>query len=104
MLTVEEFLPRKLRRHYICGYKKVKPNKEISWPRQKLIEFQFFIWGGERYDTRASISKVLYPKKVCTITMQIHNREGEYPSELLQIFDLCTSIIINVVPHSLPCG
>ena len=60
MLTVEEVLPRKLRCWYTTGFKEVCPNKEISW-RDKL---RFIVWGGERYDTRASIGKVLHPQEV----------------------------------------
>ena len=62
MLTVEELLPRKLRRRFTTGFKKVYPNEEVSW-RKKLL---FIVWGGERYDTRASIGKVLHPHEVRT--------------------------------------
>ena len=94
MLTVEEFLPDKWRRHFTCGYKVVKPNtkyysfssvketwqKYASWqPIRKRISrclshlkqifkwnCRYFLWGGKRYDTRESIGKVLHPKEVAT--------------------------------------
>ena len=84
MLTVEEFLPRTLRRKYTCGYKNVYPNRKWSlsewWRRRnrytrrryhfrelkkKFIEkCQLFFWGGRRYDTLESIKKVLTAKEV----------------------------------------
>ena len=82
MLTVEEFLPRKLRRRYTCGYKEVEPNRKLSlssrwWKynysrtddfrrlRHIIVRIcQFFFWGGRRYDTPESIKKVLTAKEV----------------------------------------
>ena len=67
MLTVEELLPKRLRSHFTTGYKDVYPNETASWRKQ----LHFIFWGGERYDTRASIEKVLHPHevrfKICTI-------------------------------------
>lgn len=60
VLTVEELLPRKLRRRFTSGYKEVYPNNKISW-RKKIL---FIAWGGDRYDNRASIGKVLHPHEV----------------------------------------
>ena len=60
MLTVEELLPRKLRRRFITGYKEVYPNRKLSWRKK----FLFIVWGGDRYDTRTSIGKVLNPHEV----------------------------------------
>ena len=60
MLTVEELLPNKRRRLYTTGKKEVFPNEKVSW-RKKL---QHKFWGGERYDSRASIEKVLHPHQV----------------------------------------
>ena len=78
MLTVEEFLPRKLRHKYTCGYKEVFPNRKSSlssgwWRRRRgfrelkeyfIEKFQFFFWGGRRYDTPEIIKKVLTAKEV----------------------------------------
>lgn len=66
MLTVEELLPQKLRRRYITGYREIFPNQKLSWSKK----IQFIIWGGERYDTRASIGKVVHPHEVCTSCLQ----------------------------------
>ena len=60
MLTVEELLPPKLRRRFTTGFMKVSPNKGVSWRKK----FLFIVWGGERYNTRASIGKVLHPNEV----------------------------------------
>ena len=60
MLTVQEILPNKLRQKFICGYVEVNPNTELSW-RKKLL---FKLWGGERYDSRASIENALHSHKV----------------------------------------
>ena len=82
MLTVEELLPRKLRRRYTCGYKRVFLNRKLplssGWWKdndsrtegfrmlRRLIikKIQFFFWGGRRYDTLESIKKVLTAKEV----------------------------------------
>jgi hypothetical protein len=60
VLTVEELLPPKWRKRYTTGYKEVNPNESVSWSRK----FGLILWGGERYDTRASIEKVLHPNEV----------------------------------------
>ncbi len=69
MLTVEELLPRKLRRRFTTGFRKVSPNKDVSW-RKKLL---FIVWGGERYDARASIGKVLHPNEVLNCCHKLCN-------------------------------
>ena len=66
VLTVEELLPKKLRRRFITGYKEVYPNwRKSSWHKT----FQFIVWGGARYDDRASIRKVLHPPEVWALTL-----------------------------------
>ena len=67
MLTVEELLPKRIRRRFICGYKEVYPNQDLSWRKK----FKFTVWGGDRYDTRSSIGKVLQPHVVCVYTYYI---------------------------------
>ena len=100
MLTVEEFLPDKWRRHFTCGYKVVKPNTKYysfssvkqTWqyasrrpiPIRRRIsrclshlkqifkwKCRFFLWGGKRYDTRESVGKVLHPKEVAICVYRI---------------------------------
>lgn len=95
VLTIEEFLPQKLRRQFTTGWWRVNPNIQWrnqftmrckrsfhgeSWRHQFAIACRevglylkglwrerilFVLWGGERYDTRASIEKVLHPQEVC---------------------------------------
>ena len=60
VLTVEALLPRNLRRRFTAGYKEVCPNMKTSWKKK----FLFIVWGGERYDTRISIGKILHPHEV----------------------------------------
>ena len=67
MLTVEELLPPKLWRQFTTGFMKVSPNKDVSWRKK----FLFIVWGGERYDTQASIGKVLHPNEVLAVTNSV---------------------------------
>ena len=63
MLTIEELLPRKWRRQFVRGCKKISPNKKVSWRN----EFLFLVWGGERYDTRENIEKVLHQHEIYNV-------------------------------------
>ena len=60
MLTVEEYLPWKWRRYFACGHKMVSPNAKTSLKKR----LTFFLWGGERYDTRESTDKVVNQREV----------------------------------------
>ena len=85
MLTVEELLSKKRRRKFTLGHTKVFPNQKLSTKEAPLLirltelicgetfsenlnlwwkAFQFRLWGGDRYDTRTSIEKVLYAYEV----------------------------------------
>ena len=61
---MEELLPQKLRNKFRSTYKEVFPNAQHSKFVEWVTKIGFVIWGGERYDSPESISKVLHPSSV----------------------------------------